>query len=143
MRSRSRTRGRPGTAAGSARAPRGVLIGQHTVTLRTKDRAITVPWQHVREVVAPTREDPSALPLVALLLPPGSGLPGDMLVIPLTGYGVPPDAVFTALRWYHTHPGDRAELAGPSAEARMDQWRRTAVTERKQVERHRQPRRPY
>lgn len=119
--------------------PRGVLIGQHTVTLRKKDRAITVPWHHVREVVPLTSKDPSTLPGVGLLLPPGSGLSDDMLVIPLTGYGVPPDAVFTALRWYHAHPADRAELAGPSARARMDEWRRTAITERRRFT----PRRPY
>jgi hypothetical protein len=118
--------------------PRGVLIGEHTVTLREKGSTITVPWQHVRQVVPITAEGHPATARIGLVLRRGSGLDGDMLAVPATGYGVPPDAVFTALRWYHAHPSERMELADRTARTRLDEWRRDAITAR----RRRTPRRP-
>jgi hypothetical protein len=124
-----------------------VLLTPSAVVIAAGGARTVVPWEAIREVRATevrssvrgvaVREplvgidlsDPQAIqtgPLERLLLPLNRRLAAD-LSLPVRTLDIDPPLLYRALRYYHQHPQDRAELATQAGLARMQHGQFTST----------------
>lgn len=111
------------------RRPSGIALGRTAVAVHVPGRDVEIPWTAI------TRIQPSRLkigrdanvPVILFWLNPDSTVPGGRQFVPIESIGVPPDALYTALRWYLAHPESRWELGRTEGAHRLDAWHRDAL----------------
>lgn len=110
--------------------PSGVALGETSVAVRMPGIDLEIPWDRVLSVephVVIGGNARNSITMIKLQLARGSGLTGDAQMLAATGYRVPSDALYTALRWYSTHPEARWELGRIEGQRRLEGWRLDAI----------------
>lgn len=112
--------------------PSGVALGEHGVVVRVPGRDAEIPWAEIRSVSVKVmqtsgRRGGAELPLIELARDPQAPPAERVQMIAASGYRVPGDALYTALRWYHAHPQARWELGRIEGERRLEGWRQAAL----------------
>lgn len=112
--------------------PSGVALGAHGVAVRVPGRDVEIPWTEIRGIAPRVRRIGSGmgereLPIIEIARDPDAPVADRVQLIVASGYQVPGDALFTALRWYHGHLDARWELGRVEGERRLEGWRRGAL----------------
>lgn len=110
--------------------PSGVALGQSGIAVRMPGIDVEIPWDRIVSIepqVATAGNTRSPVTWIKLQLDRGSGFAGDVQMLAATGYKVPSDALYTALRWYRAHPGARWELGRIEGQRRLEGWRLDAL----------------
>lgn len=111
--------------------PSGVALGENGVIVRVPGRDAEIPWTEIRSVEPVVRtiseRHSSQIPLIELKLDPHAPIAERLQYVTASGYIVPGDALYTALRWYYAHPSARWELGRVEGERRIEGWVQDAV----------------
>ena len=111
------------------RRPSGITLGRAGVSVRVPGRDAEIPWAIIQSIDAlPMAVGRGAtIPVIQMRLAEHSGIPGDLQYVAVEGLMVPPDAVYTALQWYFSHPMARWELSRSEGQRRLDGWCQAAM----------------
>lgn len=110
--------------------PSGVTLGPSGIAVRVPGRDVEIAWGQITSItpqVAASGGARHSIAMIQLQLAKGSGLAGDKQMLAAEGYQVPSDALYTALRWYHSHPEAWWELGRVEGQRRLEGWRLDAV----------------
>lgn len=107
----------------------GIALGRTAVAVHVPGRDLEIPWTAITRIL-PSRLKigrDANVPVILFWLDPDSGVPGGRQYAPIESIAVPPDALYTALRWYLAHPESRWELGRTEGAHRLDAWHRDAL----------------
>lgn len=107
----------------------GLALGRNGVAVHVPGRDLEVPWTSITSVetkVLDLSRD-SSVPMIVISYRVDEGRPDGVQYVPIDTLDVPPDAAFTALRWYWSHPAARTELGRVEARRRLEAWRHAAL----------------
>lgn len=124
--------------------PSGVALGETSVAVNLPGRDVEIPWAQIKSVTTQRlmigegadsssllltrRRRGENIDLIRLTLYPGGAITAKEQLLSATGYEVPVDALYSALRWYHANPGSRWELGRVEGQERLAGWKEFALT---------------
>lgn len=105
--------------------PSGIALGEATVAVNVPGRDVEIPWAQITGIgIVPgvyLAHGSSTPPMIRLTL--GTGPVEERAqMLSGSGYRVPVNALYTALRWYWAHPESRWELGRIEGEQRLAAW---------------------
>lgn len=107
----------------------GLALGRNGVAVHVPGRDLEVPWTSITSVESKVLDlsRDSSVPMIVVTYREDEGRPDGVQYVPIDSLDVPPDAAFTALRWYWSNPAARTELGRVDARRRLEAWRRVAL----------------